>query len=225
MPTTSQYPVTVTTLKYFQIFSGLPPVQLEGIFPLFSRQRIERGTDIIAEGDSSEAMYFILSGKAKVILRNNKEREFIVSFLKGGDYFGEMGLIDDMPRSASVMAVTACELLVLPRENFDLLLQVNTQIARHIMQSLSKRMRQVIRKLESLAMMDVYGRIARVLLDGSDEVDGEYQFRYKLSKQELANMIGASREMVTRVMKDLEDEGLIQYRDGRLLISNAGADV
>jgi CRP/FNR family cyclic AMP-dependent transcriptional regulator len=132
-----------------------------------------------------------------------------------------MGLIDGSPRSASVIAVENCELMVLGKAEFQRCMQDNFQVAQKLMQILVQRLREADRHIESLALLDVYGRVARLLIDMSTEEDGKRVIRKKISKQDMARMIGASREMVSKVMRDLEVGGYIDVRDDMIVITGA----
>ena len=132
-----------------------------------------------------------------------------------------MGLIDGSPRSANVVAAEPCELLFLSKEAFQRCLQDNFQVTQKLMKTLVLRLREADRKIESLALLDVYGRVARLLLDMSEVVEERRVVKKKISKQDMAKMIGASREMVSKVMRDLELSGYIRYEDDVLVIPGA----
>jgi len=144
-------------------------------------------------------------------------REVILSILGRGEYFGEMGLLDDSPRSATVMTLDPCELLCMSKSEFKRRLSANFDLSLIVMRGLVKRLREADQKIGSLALMDVYGRVARLLLEMAEDVDGEKVVVRKLSKQDIAKMIGASREMVSRVMKDLQLGGYFEVR-GRSIV-------
>ena len=141
------------------------------------------------------------------------------------EYFGEMGLIDDSPRSASVITVEACELLVLSKRDFKKCLSENFEMAMTVMRGLVKRLRDADRKIGSLALMDVYGRVARVLLEMSEMLNGQHVVTRKVAKQDIAKMIGASREMVSRVMKDLQLGGYIDVRGNSIYLRDNIVDI
>ena len=132
-----------------------------------------------------------------------------------------MGLIDGSPRSANVVAAEACELLFLSKEALQRCLQDNFQVAQKLMKTLVMRLREADRKIESLALLDVYGRVARLLLDMSEVVEGRRVVKKKMSKQDMAKMIGASREMVSKVMRDLEVSGYILCENNQVIILGA----
>jgi CRP/FNR family cyclic AMP-dependent transcriptional regulator len=151
------------------------------------------------------------------MMSDSEGKEVILTILGPGEFFGEMGLIDDEPRSATVMTIEPCELLSIAKRDFKKCLAENSEMAMAVMRSLVKRLREADRKIGSLALLDVYGRVARLLLDMSENVDGEKVVTKRLPKQDIAKMIGASREMVSRVMKDLQTGGSIVLRDTILL--------
>ena len=172
----------------------------------------------MAAGDSIESLYIVLSGRLKVMMSDAEGKEVILTILGSGEYFGEMGLIDDNPRSATVVAIEACELLAVARRDFKKCLAENLEMSMAVMRGLVRRLRDADRKIGSLALLDVYGRVARLLLDMSETVDGQKMVTKRLPKQDIAKMIGASREMVSRVMKDLQTGGFIEMRGSTIVL-------
>lgn len=208
-------------LRNVPLFSGLDDLELEKLSKVSGRKRVERGAFIVRSGENTDSLYFLLVGRAKVTNVDEEGREIILGWLGPGEFFGEMGLIDGSPRSANVVAVEACELLFLSKDAFQRCLQDNFQVAQKLMKTLVMRLREADRKIESLALLDVYGRVARLLLDLSEIADGRRVIRKKMSKQDMAKMIGASREMVSKVMRDLESSGYICYEGDLLVIPGA----
>ena len=213
-------PANVSTLllRNVPLFSVLPENQLALLTGVVARKSFPRGTVIIAAGDATESLFVVISGRMKVMMSDDEGREVILAILGTGEYFGEMGLVDDSPRSASVVALEACELLTLSKRDFKNCLQDNFEMAMTVMRGLVKRLREADKKIGSLALMDVYGRVARLLLEMSETVDGQKVVTKKLAKQDIAKMIGASREMVSRVMKDLQTGGFIEVRPGAIML-------
>ena len=209
-------PANVSTLllRNVPLFSVLPENQLALLTGVVTRKSFPKGTVIIAAGDPTESLFVVISGRMKVMMSDDEGREVILAILGSGEYFGEMGLVDDSPRSASVVALEACELITLAKRDFKVCLQDNFEMAMTVMRGLVKRLREADKKIGSLALMDVYGRVARLLLEMSETVDGQKVVTKKLAKQDIAKMIGASREMVSRVMKDLQTGGFIEVRGG-----------
>lgn len=205
-------------LRNLPLFSGLDDVELDKLSKVASRKRVERGASVVRAGEVTDSLYILLSGRAKVTNTDEEGREIILAWLGPSEFFGEMGLLDGSPRSANVVAAEACELMFLSKDAFQTCLQENFQVAQKLMKILVQRLREADRKIESLALLDVYGRVARLLLDMSEEVDGLRVVKKKISKQDMAKMIGASREMVSKVMRDLELRGYIRYDDDLLVI-------
>ena len=206
-------------LKRVPLFSGLGERQLEKVAAGSVRRSFARGRMVVAEGEPSSALYILLAGRAKVQRSDSEGKEVILAVLGSGECVGEMSLIDDAPRSASVITMESCEFMAINKETFLATLEENPQIELKIMKGLVKRLREADRKIETLALLDVYGRVARVLLDFSEEIDGERVVKGKLPRQEIAKMIGASREMVSRVMKGLEVEGyIVPGQSGHLVL-------
>jgi CRP/FNR family cyclic AMP-dependent transcriptional regulator len=216
---TQQGGVTVDALRTMPIFESLSVERLVPIARVAVFRKAARGTTILRAGDRTDFVYFILSGALKVLVSDEEGREVILSNLGAGEFFGEMGVLDDNPRSATVATTSPCELVVISKTDFKRCLAENFDVSLYIMRSLVKRLRTADRKIESLALMDVYGRVARLLLEMAEEdAQGQHVVKRKISKQDIAKMIGASREMVSRVMKDLSLQGLIEEADGRILL-------
>jgi CRP/FNR family cyclic AMP-dependent transcriptional regulator len=206
-------------LHSIPMFAGVPDAQLEPIARMAMHRKVARNTVIVRAGDSTDSLYVIITGNAKVQVSDAKGREVILTLLGPGEFFGEMGLIDGSPRSADVVSSEVCELLVIAKADFKKGLSDNFDLCLNIMKSLVQRLRDADNKIESLALMDVYGRVAKLLLEFSVEEGGERVVRRKLTKQDIAKMIGASREMVSRVMKDLEASGYIRVEEGRIVLN------
>lgn len=204
--------VSTTLLHNVPLFSGLNEEQLGVLVRAIVRKSVGRNARIIGAGDPPDSLYIVLSGRLKVLISDEQGREVILSILNPGEFFGEMGLLDDSPRSASVVTLEACELLTITKTDFKRSLADNFELSLMVMRGLVKRLREADRKIGSLALMDVYGRVARLLLEMAEDIDGEKVIVKKLSKQDIAKMIGASREMVSRVMKDLKLGGYIEVR-------------
>ena len=209
--------VSTALLRNVPLFSGLNEVQLGALVRTVERRSFGRSVTIICAGDKTDSLYIVISGRLKVLMRDEQGREVILAILGSGEFFGEMGLLDDSPRSASVVTLEPCELLGIAKDDFKRCLAENSDLSLVVMRGLVKRLREADQKIGSLALMDVYGRVARLLLQLADDVDGEKVVVKKLSKQDIAKMIGASREMVSRVMKDLELGGYIEVR-GRSIV-------
>ena len=216
-------PTMVSNLELIRrvpLFSMLTAAQAESVSEAVVKSRFKRGEAIVEQGKKSNALSIILTGRARVITTDQRGREVILATMQPGDYVGEMSLIDNEPHSATVRAEVQTDVLVLGRLEFARCLPENSSMAYAVMKGLVQRLRHADRKIESLALMDVYGRVARALLEfSSPDADGNSVIRDKVSRQDLAKMVGASREMVSRVMKDLEERGFIETRsNGSMLV-------
>ena len=200
-------------IRRVPIFSLLTTEQAQGIADAVVKRRFKRGECIVEQGKKSNCLSIVLTGRARVVTTDSRGREVILAVLESGDYVGEMSLIDNQPHSATVRAEVQTDVLILGRNEFARCLPENSSMAYAVMKGLVQRLRHADRKIESLALMDVYGRVARALLEfAQPDKDGNLRIKERVSRQDVAKMIGASREMVSRVMKDLEDRGFIETR-------------
>lgn len=207
-------------LENIPLFSVLGKEELEAISRLAVTRNYPKNSIIINEGDHTDSLYVILSGKVKIFLTDDQQKEVIVAIQREGDYFGELALLDEAPRSASVMTMEPCSLLIVSRSAFERHLASDPKLAISLMRGLAARLRATTENVKSLALLDVYGRIARTLLQFAKEEDGHHVIDDKLTHQDLANMVGASREMVSRIMKDLARGGYIKTEGKRITIKD-----
>jgi CRP/FNR family cyclic AMP-dependent transcriptional regulator len=206
-------------LRRVPLFSSLNEMQLDQLAAGSVRKNYPRGRTIVAEGEPSQSLYILLSGRAKVQRSDSEGKEVILAVIGPREFFGEMSLIDDAPRSASVITIESSDFMAINKDSFKAVLVQSPDISMQIMRGLVRRLREADKKIETLALLDVYGRVARVLLDFSENVDGERVVKSKLPRQEIAKMIGASREMVSRVMKGLEIDGyIVPMGEGKLVL-------
>jgi CRP-like cAMP-binding protein len=197
-------------IRRVPLFSLLTTDQAQSIADSVVKRRFKRGELIVEQGTKSNALFILLNGRARVLTADTRGREVILAVLQPGDYVGEMSLIDNEPHSATVRAEVQTDMLVLGRSEFSRCLPESSSLSYAILRGLVARLRNADRQIESLALLDVYGRVARTLLDMAEEEKGLKIIRGKVSRQDMAKVVGASREMVSRVMKDLEDKGVIE---------------
>ena len=201
-------------IRRVPLFAMLTASQAEAVAEAVIKRRFKRGELVVEQGKKSNALFIILTGRCRVFTSDARGREVILANMQPGDYIGEMSLIDNEPHSASVRAEVQTDVLMLGRLEFARCLPENTSMAYAVMKGLVQRLRYADRKIESLALMDVYGRVARSLIESAEPLsDGSMVIRSKVSRQDLAKMVGASREMVSRVMKDLEERGYIETQE------------
>jgi CRP/FNR family cyclic AMP-dependent transcriptional regulator len=181
-----------------------------------------KNTIIVDEGDRPDCAYIINSGKVKIFLSDEHGREIVLSILKDGGYFGEMSLIDKEACSAAVMAMEDTELTAISRKNFWDCLHAHPEIAERIMLGLVTRLREANKKISSLALQDAHERVVDTLLGLAQEQDGQLIIENRPTHQHIANLVGTSREMITRILKDLTTAGHISIDGKRLVILNPG---
>jgi CRP/FNR family cyclic AMP-dependent transcriptional regulator len=221
--------VSVTDiLRKVPLFGQLAPPDLDRVAEIARERSYPRNSVILFEDDPGDALYVVAQGQVKVVLIGEDGREVILSVMGEGEFFGEMALIDDEPRSAHVIAMEDSSLLVIRREDFQDLLKQTPGIALMLLRELSRRLRRADDKVGSLVLLDVNGRVAQLLLELADEA-GSDRITRRLTHHTIAQMIGSSRETVSRTMRELVDKGSItvsrreiQIRDRAALESSAG---
>jgi CRP/FNR family cyclic AMP-dependent transcriptional regulator len=206
-------------LEDVAIFSGLSPTELELLEHHMVTRSFKKNTIIINEGDEASTFFIIITGAIKVFLSNEEGKEIIINAQGPGDHFGELALLDGAPRSASVITTEKSTIGVISKEDFHHVLSRNTDLALNLIRELTRRVRFLSDNVRTLALMDVYGRIAKVLLSMAQEEDGKMVINNRPTQQDIANHIGASREMVARILKDLSTGNYITI-DGKRLIIN-----
>jgi CRP-like cAMP-binding protein len=213
---------TADFLATIPLFSGLPEEELERFAELTRERSYPKGSVILFQDDPGDSLFVLRAGRVKVVLIGEDGREVILGVLEPGAHFGELALIDDQPRSAHVIAMEDAQLLVLRREDFRRRVEANPTVAWALLTELSRRLRRADVKIGGLVLLDVPGRIARLLLDLADETGSE-QIEKPLTHQTIAQMIGASRETVSRAMKEFQDAGLIRVERRRISIGDRDA--
>ncbi len=213
-----QLKIIPAVLKSVPLFAAFTDQQIKTLLSYVQHRSYPRNVYVMHAGDETDSIYVVLSGKAKVLINDEQGHEVILGYLNAQDFFGEMGILDDQPRSASVCTLESCEMLRLSKDGFMSCLKENTEVAMLVIRNLVRRLRAADRKIESLALVDVSGRVARILLDLAEEIDGRLVVQRTPAKQDIARQIGASREMVSRVVKDLEQRGLLRAERRSMVI-------
>jgi CRP-like cAMP-binding protein len=204
------------------LFRGLAPHELARFAEVTREKSYPKGSVILFADDPGDALFIVREGRVKVVLIAEDGREVILGVLAVGEHFGELSLIDDQPRSAHVIAMEDSALMVLRRDDFRRRVEETPAVAWSLMQELSRRLRRADDKIGGLVLLDVPGRIARLLLDVAD-TDGSETLDAPLTHQTIAQMIGASRETVSRAMKEFQDSGWIIVEQRRIRIGDRSA--
>jgi CRP/FNR family cyclic AMP-dependent transcriptional regulator len=208
------------TLKAVPFFSLLNDRELDVIRVVSTEKSFPKNAVVLTEGEMGDSLYMIQSGKVKVFIGDEDGREIILKIMGPGSFFGEMSMIDKQPRSASVTTLEPSTVQVLTHSMFEKCVEQAPRIGTVVMQILAHRVREADRKIGTLALMDVYGRVASTLLELAVMQDGKLMVSERLSQQDLANMVGASREMVNRILKDLSERGFISIESKAITIIN-----
>ena len=181
--------------------------------PRLMRER----TVLVTEGEKTDALYIIIEGRVRAYVSDASGREVVLTVMGPGEYFGEVAF-DEGPRSASVVTLEPCKLLVITRAEFADFLENHPAFAMHFINKLIHRIRVLTENVRSLALMDAYGRVARLLLEESVTQDGVRFVPERLTQAEIASRVGCSREMVSRIFKDLVKGGYIAMEPERIVI-------
>ena len=205
-------------LDKIPLFSDLELNELELLSLKMVTRQYPRNAVVINEGDHSDSLYIIRSGSVKVFLGNDEGKEVILNVQRAGEYFGELALIDSGPRSASVITQEKTVLSLISKADFDEFLRQHPAATVKIIRVLVKRLRALTDSVRSLALMDVYGRVARLLLKLSQPEGDVRVIRDALTQQDIADRVGASREMVSRILKDLREGGYIEIHDRHITL-------
>ncbi|WP_295875697.1 cAMP-activated global transcriptional regulator CRP [uncultured Zhongshania sp.] len=208
------------------VLNSLKPeiANLENFLAHCHRRRYPSKSTLIYAGDASDALYYIIEGSVTVIIEDDEGREMIVAYLNKGDFFGEMGVFDeDIPatRSALVKSRTECEIAEISYSKFRELNEQYPDILLALGKQMAKRLRLTTRKVGDLAFLDVTGRVARTLLDLCKQPDAMTHpdgMQIKITRQEIGRIVGCSREMVGRVLKTLEEQGLVQVKGKTMVV-------
>jgi CRP/FNR family cyclic AMP-dependent transcriptional regulator len=200
------------------LFTGLGKKELEVVASHTLAKTWPPRTLLLREGEQSSSLYLILYGKVKVFICDDEGNEAILNLLGMGDYFGEMALLDDAPRSASVMTMEQTRVATMTKCAFKDCLADHPDIAYNLIRTLTGRVRVLSGNVRNLALLDVYGRVARTLLGLAKPSDRQLVIDQKITHQEIASMVGASREMVSRILKDLSNKGYIKVERRRITL-------
>lgn len=209
---------TTGFMKNVPLFCGLNDQELASLAKVAVKKVVPKNTILFSEGDTTDSLYVICKGKIKVTITDSTGNEVILTMLGTGEYFGEMALLDSEPRSACVITKEPTELLIFAKKDFMDIFSSNP-IAFNLLKGLLKRLREANKKIEGLALLDVYGRVAKVLNSLAKPLDQKMVINDKLTHQEIASMVGSSREMVSIILKELSNGGYITV-ENKIIILN-----
>ena len=196
-------------------------INMDEFLSLAHKRRYPRASTIIYAGDASDSIYYITKGSVTVLIEDDNGREIIVAYLNEGDFVGEMAMFGEGTRTAWIKAKTECEVAELSYEKFVELSERDSGMLFELATQLAGRLKNTTRKVGDLAFLDVTGRVARTLLDLCTEPDAITHpdgMQIKITRQEIGRIVGCSREMVGRVLKTLEDQGLVSVKGKTMVV-------
>ena len=217
-------------IKNIPIFAGLTDNDVENLITHSEKRKYPRGSIILYQGDTGHAIYLILKGQVKVILTSDEGKEIILSTLKKSNYFGEMSIFDQEKRSATVVAKSNTEFLVISREVLRNLINEKPEIALNLLSEMSRRLRATDEQIRSLAFSDVKRRVAKVLSDLFKEAVSEqrptsnFKSINRPGMKDIAAMCGTSRETASRILNDFHKQGIIQLTKDHIFLESRDID-
>jgi len=205
-------------LREISPYNALSTNDLESFAGIATKRKYKKNMVLIQQGDETNSLYILLEGEMKVYVEDDQGKELTVKMLKPGDSFGELALLGDFPRIANVMTTTNCVVSAVSKGGYLELLKENPQISLALIQSLANMVRETTEELSSIALSDVYGRLTHILEKYAVDKEGQKQIP-KFTHREISNMIGSSREMVSKIMKELEKGEYISVADEHYLVN------
>lgn len=210
-------------LKKVSLFSTLDDQALSGLASHLRQRALRKNTIVFHKDQAGDSLYLIEAGHVRIFLPTESGEELTVDIARPGDVFGELALLDGRPRSASAETIEDTSLHVLSREDFQRFVSATPQFATSLIALLSTRIRQITEYAESLAFLDIHGRVARALLQmaerhGTKNKNGTTEIDFDVTQAELASMIGATRERVNRALTSFRTQGLIELRGKKIVL-------
>jgi CRP/FNR family cyclic AMP-dependent transcriptional regulator len=205
-------------LKKIPLFSTLDDNGMNYLKDVAIKRSFPKNTILFSRGDESDALYLLYKGSAKAIINDETGKEIVLSTVGPGEYFGEISFLDGEARSATVVTREPVQVLIVYKNDFKKILFSNPDIVFRLLKELLNKLRRSTEQIESLAFMDVYKRIANLLLQLAEPQDAKWVIEEKLTHQEISNRVGSSREMVSRIMKQLQTGGYISTDRKKIII-------
>jgi CRP/FNR family cyclic AMP-dependent transcriptional regulator len=204
-------------LAQVPLFAGIDPAVLTALEAQTKLKRYQKRTVIIEKGEESSILYLLESGRAKVYVADDSGKEILLRELGPGDHFGELALLGGSPRTASVMSLTDCEVRLLTGAVFKDFLAQQPEVALGLIRHLARQVADLTDTASDLALLSVYARITKVLVESAQDEDGRL-ITAPLTQQQIADRVGCSREMVSRIVGDLKTGGYVSIEDKRFVL-------
>ena len=206
-------------LENISLFSCLDDDAVRDFERVAVRKRFPKNAIIFSKGDESDSLYIVQTGKVKAVIHDEEGKEIVLSVIREGEYFGEMAALDGVPRSATIMTKEPTEMLIVNRDDFKNILSANPDMVFNLLKVLLERLRRANQKIEGLAFTNVYGRVANLLMQFARPEGRKWVVEEKMTHQEIANMVGSSREMVSKILGELVEAGYISIEQKRITIN------
>ncbi len=213
----------IRLLRKVPLFESLDAEDLRALLEIIRTREYPRGAVLVSQGDPGDEFVILLEGSVKVELLTPEGKELTLTMLNAFQFFGELALFDDMPRSATVSALEETRVMVLGKHDFHRMLETHPRMFFPILRQLTRRLRTLTEDVASLAYLDAYSRVARKLLLLADQLgvrtsSDEVLIPHPLTHQELANLVGATRETVTKILNEMKDKGLLSIDQHRITL-------
>jgi len=210
-------------LQKVSLFQNVDPEELERIASILVEKQFSKDAPIVQQDQPGDALFIIQSGRVKVVIYGDNNREVILNLLKEGEFFGEMSLFDERPRSAYVIASEDTKVLMMTRAQFEEHIQHSPRSAINVIKEMSRRLRRADEIIGNLATLDVSQRVVHIMKDlaekdGEEVADG-ILIKERPTQQDIASMIGTSRETVSRVLSELQRGGFVEMRGRQILLT------
>lgn len=213
----------VNLLKKIPFLSALSPAHLRDVYRLGREVELAPGEPVFSKKEDADAAFVVLSGRIKIFSRSPSKKSKTFAYLKQGEFFGEMALVEGVTRTASASAVEPSRLLVIRKHDFKRLLQKDRDLAYYLLKTVCERLRLANEEIEGLLFRNILGRVAKAMLDLAKKSGESYNgaglvFKERYTQQELADVVGTTREPLTRALSSLRRAGLVAQREGRYAI-------
>ncbi|WP_425446143.1 Crp/Fnr family transcriptional regulator [Dethiothermospora halolimnae] len=209
-------------IREIPIFSGISDKELDKIKKVAKERLYKKGNILFSEGDRGNSIFIVKHGKVKVYKTSNDGREIILDIKDDGDVIAEVVLFSDIAYPATVEAIEDTKVYVLKNKDIEEIIRNNAEIALEMIKVLNKRLKEAQKKLKNMALDDTYARMIKILLQLCEKYglqeSGKYKLDLKLTREELANLIGTSRETASRMLNRLDNENLIKIRGRDIII-------
>ncbi len=206
-------------LKKIPFLSALSPKHLGEVYRLAEELSVGAGDPVFAKRQDADAMFIVLSGRIKIFTDSASKKRKTFAYLKEGEFFGEMSLLEGTTRTAAAEAVEPSRLLLIRKKDFQRLLARDPKLALYLLQTMCERLRRANEEIEGLLFRNILGRVAKAMLDlgrkSGEPKGGALVLKERFTQQELADIVGTTREPLTRALSSLRRAGLVEHRDGR----------